>query len=324
MTSNQCPVCRYEQLDDDVQENYLTKVTYYSCSNCGEYRLSSTVKGDLRDERKTNPLAGPLLSRAIRKMQGRSESPLIIPELFKQIIADTRVPSPAEQADDFVLWFGDNTTPGQRHELKPETHSAVMGATDGDNFMFVAEHLIKGELLISGSPDARHRAGISNATLTFAGWKRHKELKRGTTYTRRAFMAMPYKDKRLDKVFLSFREAIDKTGFQLYRLDDEPKAGLIDNRLRVALRRCRFVVAELTNGNEGVYWESGFAEGLGKPVIYTCEESYFEQKRTHFDTSHLHTVKWRKDDLDDACEELKETIRATLPAEAQLSDDSEH
>jgi nucleoside 2-deoxyribosyltransferase len=44
----------------------------------------------------------------------------------------------------------------------------------------------------------------------------------------------------------------------------------IDDQMRVALRTSRFVVADLTRGNRGAYWEAGFAEGLGRPVIYTC------------------------------------------------------
>ena len=30
-----------------------------------------------------------------------------------------------------------------------------------------------------------------------------------------------------------------------------------------------------THGDPGAYWEAGFAEGLGKPVIYTCEKDDF-------------------------------------------------
>lgn len=84
-----------------------------------------------------------------------------------------------------------------------------------------------------------------------------------------------------------------------------------------------FLIAELTQGDHGVYWEAGFAEGLGKPVIYTCEKFYFNEKKTHFDTNNLHTVLWEddKDKLDEAAKQLKITIRATLPDEAKLEDE---
>jgi nucleoside 2-deoxyribosyltransferase len=81
------------------------------------------------------------------------------------------------------------------------------------------------------------------------------------------------------------------------------------------------MIADLTDDNEGAYWEAGFAEGLSKPVIFTCEKAKFEEKKTHFDTNHRLTVKWDKDSPQDAAEELKATIRATLPDDARMNDD---
>ena len=80
------------------------------------------------------------------------------------------------------------------------------------------------------------------------------------------------------------------------------------------------MIAELTKENRGVYWEAGFAEGLGKPVIYTCEKSFFEGNRSHFDINHRHTIVWNPDELSQASEALKTTIRATLHSEAKMSD----
>jgi len=104
------------------------------------------------------------------------------------------------------------------------------------------------------------------------------------------------------------------------RLDDIPKAGLIDDRLRNEIRTSRFLISDLTHENAGTYWEAGYAEGLGKPVIYTCEESKFESQKTHFDTNHHLTVIWNKDHPKEVVEKLKATIRATLPDEAKLTD----
>ena len=38
------------------------------------------------------------------------------------------------------------------------------------------------------------------------------------------------------------------------------------------VRDAAFVISDLTHDNSGAYWEAGYAEGLGKPVIYICEE----------------------------------------------------
>ena len=41
--------------------------------------------------------------------------------------------------------------------------------------------------------------------------------------------------------------------------------------MRVQIRASRFVICDLTHGNRGAYWEAGFAEGIGRPVIFVCE-----------------------------------------------------
>jgi nucleoside 2-deoxyribosyltransferase len=132
---------------------------------------------------------------------------------------------------------------------------------------------------------------------------------------------MSFRNDGLVKFFRDqLKPAVRATGFELFRLDERPRAGLIDNRLRVEIRESRFLVADLSDANAGAYWEAGFAEGLGKPVIYLCHRKVFEEKGTHFDTNHSHTIKWSEDDADGCVKELKATIRATIPSEAVMSD----
>ncbi len=90
--------------------------------------------------------------------------------------------------------------------------------------------------------------------------------------------------------------------------------------MRVEIRASDFVVADLTHDNLGAYWEAGYAEGLGKPVIYTCKRSKFDSTKTHFDTNHHLTIIWDEADSEDAGLQLTETIRATLPHLAKLAD----
>ena len=69
---------------------------------------------------------------------------------------------------------------------------------------------------------------------------------------------------------------------------------------------------DLTHGNRGAYWEAGYAEGLGKPVIYTCEQAKFAEG-SHFDTNHHLHVLWDEASIDLAMGKLKATIMATIP-----------
>lgn len=134
-------------------------------------------------------------------------------------------------------------------------------------------------------------------------------------------MAMKFGDATLDSVLREcFQPAAARAGFTLRALNEQPSAGLIDNQIRAAIRASRFVIADLSLDNNGAYFEAGFAEGLGLPVIYTCEASKFDARTTHFDTNHMHTVKWDGASLTEAGNVLIATIRNTLPLESKLDD----
>jgi len=92
----------------------------------------------------------------------------------------------------------------------------------------------------------------------------------------------------------------------------------------VRIQSSDFLIADLTHDNSGAYWEAGYAEGLGKPVIYTCESVKFKNHKTHFDTNHLATVPCDKDAPEEAGKGLKATICATLPEAAIMVDEEEN
>ena len=118
-------------------------------------------------------------------------------------------------------------------------------------------------------------------------------------------------DKFVDEIIKP--EIKSRTGMHLERVDDNPEAGIIDNRMRRLIQDAAFVIADLTHGNNGAYWEAGYAEGLGKPVIYLCEESAFNERKLHFDVNHSMTVMWSVEDPNKAVEQLAATILNSLP-----------
>ncbi|MEN6578811.1 MAG: hypothetical protein ABFD90_20880 [Phycisphaerales bacterium] len=202
---------------------------------------------------------------------------------------------------------------------------AIVGSATSRELLLVFNHL-KANGIATGDRelDKASPAGFTQiaVTLSFPGWEYYRKLKRTAPDSRKAFMAMEYGHSDLDGLFQDvLKPAVKQTGFDLFILPEKPKAGLIDNRLRMEIQTSRFLIADLTHENAGAYWEAGYAEGLGKPVIYTCEKNKFETCKTHFDTNHHLTLQWDSNGSTEMVEELKATIRATLPAEAKLTDD---
>jgi hypothetical protein len=182
-----------------------------------------------------------------------------------------------------------------------------MGASDLNEADFVTSYL-----------DAEGLYDARSHSLTMKGWMHYEELKQSVDLPMRGFMAMKYGDQMLDRVFKQcWYKAAFRAGFELIRVDEEPRAGLIDDQIRLDIRRSRFVIADLSGHSEGAYWEAGYAEALGKPVIYTCRHGH--QSKVHFDTNHHLTVAWDADSLETAENKLVATIRASLP-EAQQED----
>jgi nucleoside 2-deoxyribosyltransferase len=157
--------------------------------------------------------------------------------------------------------------------------------------------------------------------LSVDGWQRVEDLKRAHISSRFAFFARKFDNPVLDKMFDEcFRPAVAETEFEL-RIASQ-KAGNIDAIVEDEIRRCRFLIADLSDDNLGAYWEAGFAEGLGKPVIYLCAEkgAEGENKVTHFDTNHRHTVRWDPNAMEQTAKMLKAVIRNTLLGDAKQED----
>lgn len=238
------------------------------------------------------------------------------------------LPTPAEQADRLILWIGDHQpSPGEYAISSTSAVSAWIGTviTSPQLRAGISWLLTQREMKELFDYDGFRNENFL-ARLTMAGWQRYEAIKRAKIDSRIAFMAMKFGDPELDAIVEShFKPAVARADFELRLLSDGQPAGLIDDQLRVRLRTSRFTIADLTHANNGAYWEAGFAEGLGRPVIYTCRRKEWDlvdengRRKVHFDTNHLATVIWDPANPDEAAQRLTAMIRATLPAEAKMT-----
>lgn len=317
-----CPFCRTDAAATVVAGG--ADVDGLDCPRCGQFEITRTGARVASGLTNNNEKQMALLSHAIRNMRPVGDMkkgaplPRVTSQWVEDVLKNKELPSVPELASNFILWLGDSfETPEETMNVNPESCSAIIGAVKPATVRYVAKHLgEEGYIYIDAG------RGLENIALTAKGWARYEELHRTARNSRKAFMAMPFGYEDLNRMFEThYAPAVGRAGYRLERLDNPaPPAGLIDSRMRIAIRTARFLVVELTHNNCGAYWEAGFAEGLGKPVIYCCERRFFEEQRTHFDTNHHHTICWTADALDKAARELTDTIRATLPDEAKIED----
>ena len=204
-------------------------------------------------------------------------------------------------ADRIITYFGDNQPGyGRGITLEDWNQIALMGVEEISDLTAVLLDLELSGLMgfVTGVTDGTRklqRGEYVPMILTLKGWDRYEHLKQANPQSTTAFMAMSFGDQQMNRIYSDhFRPTVQSIGYDLCTVEDRPEAGLIDYRIRLQVTASRFVLADLTHENRGVYFEAGYAEGIGRPVIFTCHTDAFDPKmgRPHFDVSHQQCVKW--------------------------------
>ena len=102
------------------------------------------------------------------------------------------------------------------------------------------------------------------------------------------FVAMRFLSE-LNPLFEAMRRACHRAGCECKRVDTDAHADHIDNRLIDMLNRCRFVIADFTFESSNVYFEAGYAFGLGKKVIWTRRAA----QAVAFDANQFYFIDWQ-------------------------------
>jgi nucleoside 2-deoxyribosyltransferase len=157
--------------------------------------------------------------------------------------------------------------------------------------------------------------GERRVRLTLAGWRHLEALELNRSKSAQAFVAMAFSSD-MDSVWEEgIRPALEDAGYDPLRMDQLEHNDRVDDRIIAEIRRSSLVVADFTRHRAGVYFEAGFALGLGLPVIWLCRKDELEE--AHFDTRQYSHIAWEEpQDLRIA---LTNRVLATTPR--QHSDD---
>ena len=130
------------------------------------------------------------------------------------------------------------------------------------------------------------------------------------------FIAM-WINNETENLFLKIKEAVIGTGYNPIRIDEKRFNGLIDDSIVESIRASRFIIADLTHGDDGVrgsvYYEAGFARGLDKVVIQTIRKDQMDRGRVSFNLAHYPTITWTANNLEQFKVDLRNRIEELLP-----------
>jgi hypothetical protein len=121
-----------------------------------------------------------------------------------------------------------------------------------------------------------------------------------------AFVAMPMDedDHQLVDVLEAIKAGAKECGITAERIDEEERSERITDRMLESIRKAEFVIVDLTNERPNVFYEAGYAHGLGKIPIYIAREA----THLHFDIKDYPVIVFRN------MKELRERIVRRLQA----------
>lgn len=144
--------------------------------------------------------------------------------------------------------------------------------------------------------------------LTPKFWEKEERLQKEEVDNKRAFVAMWF-DESMDDYFKDgIKKAIKDAGYEPVRIDLKDFNGKICDEIIAEIKRCKFLVSDFSGQRGGVYFEAGFAQGLGRPTIFTVKKD--DVGNLHFDTRQYNHIVY--DSPEDLRKQLYNRICATI------------
>jgi nucleoside 2-deoxyribosyltransferase len=296
MMQCQCPLCDREGAEGQPSRGF---VAYFKCPRCGEFSTNSNLDARLPSMENRH-----LLSGVTRNASDRGDRLDLTTENAEQLISSA--PNAGDVANKVRILLRylscQSKSPGRLVGIDTDIDYPVCYASDGEELYFLLNSLSQFRWIQDLTP----ALGPQWLTVSAAGWE---EADRAPSFlSDKAFIAMSFDDS-LNALWLeAMIPAVDAAGYLPRRVDKVEHNDRIDDRIMAEIRESRFLVADFTGHRHGVYFEAGFALGLGLPVIWTCRED--DLKGSHFDTRQYNHITWQT--TSELKEKLEFRIRATI------------
>lgn len=301
--SSKCLIC-----GTNAQRDTDWAVTGTDCPRCGTYRVNSTV-GWLEVK---SPDHMVRLSGWVREQNAAGSAPIITPDVSRRIAAMAMpgyrdrtakaLKVIAKRFGKLQAWYSPDEAANDA-ELLGTSYSVDAGKATELLTILIHDGYLE------------TRSGLFH--LSVPGLLAIEAMSASGTASAQGFVAMDFADGMLDAWTNGFDPGIRKAGFRPLRIDSKDYIGGITDEIMSEIRKSRFIVADYTGQRSGVYFEAGFALGLGLPVIPTCRADQIGN--LHFDIRHLNTLPW--DTPSDLVDSLSKRVRAVIGSGPDLGGD---
>jgi hypothetical protein len=274
-----CPICKEGPADRVVSDGWITQ----TCGTCGRWKAREVLISEL--DQPDNAALLRCLAAHIRQANARGEEIVeLTTDNWRDLAGQHAHTSINRKLDMLLRWFERQTTYAGEQVTVGGGLWPLIDAVNANEVAFLAEALAEEGLL-----RRRHDKSL-DFHITASGFGLLSPLA-GSGKPGTCFIAMSF-DPSLD---VAFRDgivaAVEKDcGYFVDRVDRVPHNENISDRIIAGIRGAQFVVADFTMHRQAVYYEAGFAQGLGRDVIRTCRDTAFND--LNFDTRQFLHLKW--------------------------------
>ena len=297
LDSDICPICKTRGVKDMGSPGMSYQI---DCDVCGIYIISTSLYATLIDDNHNYYL----LSAAIRNNTRLFMEEVLTHYNYKNYLDDKNNKQTLEKFD-LLLKYVDRIQDyfGEYKHLKIKKDYPVAYCIDEKEFRYL---LIKSIEIGYLEPQtdgefedlSNERDDKITIRISTKGINRLHELSLKNIESNQCFVAMSFQDdyktvyeQGIESVFKDENEPELKQ-LKSILICNEEFNGKIDDEIIATIKRSKFVIADFTYNNNNVYYEAGFADGMGIPLIVLCEEKYFKKSKKTEDTKSPNKIKF--------------------------------
>jgi hypothetical protein len=283
------------------------------CPRCGKYAFANDAWLHFHEEYVKGHLY--LISAVTRRSWERGVKLLIDEKLLlDRSEFEARVLSQCPERVDEKLntillhLHGHSVHPGSEVKVDVENDYPLFFCHGWEELVFYLHHLRDSDMIHLQECISQGDPWV--VTLSTAGWQRVEAIQKPNVDSKQAFIAMWF-DDQMDAAYVQGIAGVEQdTGFKPLPINRKQFNDKICDQIIAEIRRSRFLIADVTGHRQGVYFEAGFAMGLGLSVIWTCRKDQIDE--CHFDTRQYNHITWETPE--ELREKLKDRILATIGA----------
>lgn len=339
-----CLFCGRDVTNDSGQ-NFKPTQTLYICLCCGLIHLEQEAVDDFDWEplktKGLNSISITLRNEWERTGRKISEKKLSFSDL-EQIQNQFRPLDPIEKMDNALINFDKASLyVGSIVQLNHVNDYPLYYCAEHSELVAICRLLFREGFIFS--PDPMNPQ--NNLSITAKGYQRLREIQKPIRTSRQCFVALWFTPEMNEIYETVIKKAIEfqeegasSPRFEAVKIDNVEHVNDINDEIIGQIRRSRFMVCDLTGYRGGVYFEAGFAYGLGLDVIYTCRKDWskeellknekgkeitklfdsqnnmiqIKKEGIHFDLAHRNRIEWEPDKLEDFKIKLENRIKAVI------------